>query len=218
MKFIVITFFLSYLISVFFNLELDVFIKPLLMPLLLIYVSFQANVFRNSLVITALFFSTIGDSLLIFEGNLFFIGGLGAFLVAQICYIVIFFKGIILTHKISFKIVPALLLIAYLIAILSLLIPNIEKSLLVLVFCYAITISMMLYFAIHWRIDNPQITTKYVVIGAGLFVISDSLLAISKFKNEFNNDHFLVMLTYLLAQFLIISGLTTKLKKVKKPR
>jgi len=45
-----------------------------------------------------------------------------------------------------------------------------------------------------------------MMTGAGLFVISDSVLAINKFYQPFEAAGILIMLTYGLAQFFIIKG------------
>jgi uncharacterized membrane protein YhhN len=45
-----------------------------------------------------------------------------------------------------------------------------------------------------------------IFIGAVLFMVSDSVLAINKFHNAFSAAGALIMLTYCLAQFLIVEG------------
>jgi uncharacterized membrane protein YhhN len=53
-----------------------------------------------------------------------------------------------------------------------------------------------------------------VLAGAVLFVLSDSTLAYAKFINTFPGSRELTMLTYMLAQFLLVQGLlsTTTIK------
>ena len=66
--------------------------KPLLMPLLMLAVFAEAG-FRNkfsSVFILALFFSWLGDIVLMFDG--FFIAGLVCFLIAQLGYLFYFFR------------------------------------------------------------------------------------------------------------------------------
>jgi uncharacterized membrane protein HdeD (DUF308 family) len=52
----------------------------------------------------------------------------------------------------------------------------------------------------------------YILIGAVLFVSSDSLVAFNKFYNPLVLSSFIIM-TYLIAQYLIVSGIF-KLKKI----
>jgi len=45
-----------------------------------------------------------------------------------------------------------------------------------------------------------------VVIGAMLFVISDSLIAVNKFHMKINFAGVMIMITYVTAQYLIVLG------------
>ena len=84
------------LVAIYSNNESLGFItKPLLMPLLAIYLLLQTISATSSLkawVFLALFFSWVGDILLLFEerASNFFLFGLSAFLIAQVFYIVFF--------------------------------------------------------------------------------------------------------------------------------
>jgi uncharacterized membrane protein YhhN len=48
---------------------------------------------------------------------------------------------------------------------------------------------------------------QYVFIGAIVFVLSDSILAVNKFYNPIQKSSFIIMLTYLVAQYLIVNGI-----------
>jgi uncharacterized membrane protein YhhN len=48
----------------------------------------------------------------------------------------------------------------------------------------------------------------YVIIGAAIFIVSDSLIAINKFVSPFLYSNELVLITYIFAQFLIVFGFT----------
>ena len=54
-----------------------------------------------------------------------------------------------------------------------------------------------------WQIPG----NLYVFFGAIAFVISDSILAINKFYAPFEKSSFFIMLTYLVAQYLIVVGI-----------
>jgi uncharacterized membrane protein YhhN len=53
---------------------------------------------------------------------------------------------------------------------------------------------------------NNKNAGKWMMIGALLFVISDSVLAVNKFYQAFEAAGIVIMLTYGLAQFLIVEG------------
>lgn len=62
---------------------------------------------------------------------------------------------------------------------------------------------------VHFFVQNIAITpSQYMLIcGVLLFTISDIILAYSLFKREFKYSRFLVMLSYILAQFLLVYGI-----------
>lgn len=53
--------------------------------------------------------------------------------------------------------------------------------------------------------------------GALLFIISDTTIAITKFSYGFGAAGFLIMLTYMLAQYLIARGIITHQKDLSNP-
>jgi uncharacterized membrane protein YhhN len=54
---------------------------------------------------------------------------------------------------------------------------------------------------------------NWYILGAVLFVSSDSLVAFNKFYNPLVLSSFIIMITYLIAQYLIVSGIL-KIKKI----
>jgi len=100
------------------------------------------------------------------------------------------------------------MIVLYLQSLLALLLPKLG-TLKIPVSVYAVTISVMLAFA--WRgyfSWNPS-TRFFILFGAMAFVASDSLLAINKFYSPFENASFLIMATYLAAQYGIVSGVVS---------
>jgi uncharacterized membrane protein YhhN len=186
------------------------FTKPLLMPLLMM--AFYAAVRRISLVgklvLGAAFLSWMGDVLLMFEGHneIFFIAGLICFLTAHLFYIRYFQK--LESLKSSFFRKRPLMLIfiaAYTVELLYLLWPGLGPMK-VPVIVYAIVISLMLAAAFWLYGKLPNSISLFFISGAVLFIASDSMLAINKFKNEFANAGLLIMVTYAAAQFCIVYG------------
>jgi uncharacterized membrane protein YhhN len=55
----------------------------------------------------------------------------------------------------------------------------------------------------------------YLLGGAIIFIISDSLLAINKFYSNFEQADLLIMLTYITGQFLIVKGIILFVENLK---
>ena len=71
---------------------------------------------------------------------------------------------------------------------------------------YGIVISFMLLLALHMLFISNKSAGQMMMAGAILFVISDSILAINKFYSPFQNAGILIMLSYGLAQLMIVAG------------
>ena len=74
------------------------------------------------------------------------------------------------------------------------------------VIIYAIVILTMLSGAINRKEKVNQRSYLLVLGGAILFVISDSSIAINKFSLQFESSEIVIMSTYILAQYLIVTG------------
>lgn len=193
----------------FKNESLRFVTKPLLMPLLVTYFVSAVRSFPSSLkkwIILALAFSWLGDLLLMFESanSNFFIFGLVAFLIAHVFYIVLF-DQLRVKEKIKQSLFPLLPIAIYYILLMSLLQPylgNMQKP----VSVYGLVISIMLSFAVDlWRSKDRE-ASLFIILGALLFISSDSLLAINKFYQSFELAGIAIMFTYGLAQLLITLG------------
>src|SRR5688572_6792149 len=209
--FLFIVVFLTDLIAVYLGNEtLRYVTKPLLMPLLIIYFVFAVNFFSSSLkkwIILALVFSWFGDVLLMFESanSIFFIFGLIAFLIAHIFYILLY-ENIIRLENIKknyWLFIPVLVYYVLLISILSPHLENMKWP----VRIYGVVISYMLVQALQaGRIRNNRAAAILTIAGAGLFITSDSILALNKFYKPLEYSGILIMLTYGIAQLLITLG------------
>lgn len=191
------------------NNEIQFFLKPLIIPALMGYFLFQTNGKINNLkkwILLALFFSWTGDVLLMFESNgeIFFLSGLSAFLIAHVFYI-IFFHNVRVREKIKSNLWLLLLVVVYYATLIWLLSPYLgDKKIPVRI--YGIVISFMFMLAMHMLFIKNKTAGKWMMFGALLFVISDSLLAINKFYSSFEGAGILIMLTYGLAQLFIAEG------------
>lgn len=185
-------------------------LKPLLLPILVVAVYFTESFSTKKILVMALTFSWIGDVILLFadRGEIYFILGLVAFLISHIFYIVLFNKQTIsktISNKLSFTAGIGLILL-YFILMINTLIPKLG-SLTTPVVIYAMVISSMLYFALKGSYQWNAIPYHSVLVGAFLFISSDSILAMNKFYEPIPNASFLIMITYLLAQYGIVKGI-----------
>jgi len=183
--------------------------KPFLMPLLIAFFTFQTKDLTSSLkkwIVFALVFSWAGDMLLMFEStnSNFFILGLVAFLIAHIFYI-LFYENVIRKEDLRKNYWWFLPVLIYYIALIYILSPNLGDMKLP-VRIYGIVISYMLIQALQTgRIKDPGAATL-MIGGAVLFITSDSILAINKFYESFEFAGISIMLTYGIAQLLIVLG------------
>jgi uncharacterized membrane protein YhhN len=198
------------LITAFNQEEMERVVKPFLLPILLVAVYHTENFSTKKILLTALVFSWIGDVILLFadRGEIYFILGLVAFLLSHIFYIVLFNKQTIsktISNKLSFGAGIGLIVI-YFSMMITTLGPKLG-SLTVPVVIYAIVISTMLYFALKGSFQWEAIPNHSVLIGALLFISSDSILAFNKFYEPIPAASLLIMVTYLLAQYGIVKGI-----------
>lgn len=202
-------FYLIYLVLVSLGWDVDTFLKPILIPLLIMFVLVQRQRLFMPLVIGALVFSSLGDVFLLSDAELFFMLGLGSFFIAHILYCWIFTSAIRREFTFKVNLWVLVVILTYLVVFLGYLWSSLG-DLLIPVVAYALIISTMLFLAWSWHLSARINSTLIVFVGAILFVVSDSLLAISLFKAPFFMDHFWVMFTYLSAQLLLIHGLMSR--------
>jgi uncharacterized membrane protein YhhN len=188
-------------------------IKSLIIPILMILFIVNLKLFLNRLnliMLAGLFFSWAGDMVLEFEG--LFIPGLGCFLLAHVMYLVVFFKTPgrnVIFQKRWYLLIPVILSGAGLILYLY----NDLADMRIPVIIYSIVILTMLTGAIN-RLEKVNLISYYLVLtGAILFVISDSAIAINKFSHHFESSGIVVMTTYIIAQYLIVSGFIKQSKR-----
>lgn len=206
-----VAFSLLYLLILLSGYEtLDLFLKPILIPLLAFGTYFYRSFPTKKALLAALLFSWIGDVILLFAdiAEIYFILGLVSFLTAHIIYCVLFNKQInarVHKNKIAFGL-GSLLVAFYLIGMLLVLLPSLG-DLKIPVIVYASVISIMLLFAFNGFLVWQKPGNKYIFVGAIVFVISDSILAINKFYAPIERSSFFIMMTYLVAQYLIVVGI-----------
>ena len=192
--------------------RLHLIAKPLLMPALFVhlYLSKLHSAQRHyKWVLGALAFSWLGDVLLMLDSwqPTLFLGGLSAFLMAHILYI-IYFRKYQRARQHSWYKKNAVLVAAplfYGLGLLLFMIPRLG-SLTVPVIIYCAVILTMLLMAMGMQ---PFVSAKVytpIVMGAILFVLSDTILALNKFVLPLPYASLIIMLTYGLAQVAITTG------------
>ena len=148
-------------------------------------------------VIVGLLFSLGGDIFLMLPVDLF-IAGLISFLIAHLIYIYAFRSG----RPMRFKLLAPLLLGGYGVLVYAVLFPGLD-GMEVPVAAYILVILAMAWQA--WD-QWDQLRTRWALlafIGALLFVISDSVLALNRFGEPFKAARALTLSTYYSAQWLI---------------
>lgn len=208
---------ISELAALIFNYELLHHItKPLLMVLLLLYFVVDQRHRQHRLfliIVLALVFSWLGDVMLMYQQNdaMYFMLGLGAFLIAHVFYIIGYRKARIenFSHDLS-KPRSArytfFLLIIFL-TLMTVLLPHLGEML-IPVIIYAFAITVMAITALH-RFGKTTKTSFWMVMGGALiFMFSDSSIAINKFLEPINHASIIIMTTYLTAQYLIVEGVS----------
>ncbi|MCR8644292.1 lysoplasmalogenase [Paenibacillus sp. N1-5-1-14] len=155
------------------------------------------------LMMIGLVFCLGGDAFLLNTGDQWFILGLGSFLIGHLIYIVA------LLHRWHYSLISLLSIIPigiYAWWVGSNLYESMrgtegESGMWLPVLVYLIAISSMLWVAMMSR-------NSYAALGAGLFVVSDSILAWNKFVGPVFASGFLVMLTYFIAQLLLACSIS----------
>ena len=196
---------MSFCLIDFFGIYLDKqmmvnFAKPMLMITLFWYYYSNAKKL-NKYFVLGLFFSFLGDILLLGTGEMYFVFGLLFFLIAHVFYIIIVLKIIQITKPKEFIIasVPFLLLFLVLMNVLYAGLGAIKIPVII----YAITIS---FFGIVSLILYLQAKTKIsmlLLVGVLTFITSDTILALNLFYKKQSFYPLLIMMTYVLAQYLI---------------
>ena len=198
-----------YLILLLLNESTAFPLKVFLMPALIAAVYFHPYFTSKKFLLGALIFCWIGDVVLMFQSMnpLFFIGGLIAFLIGHIIYIILFNKEKrqVLNKNSTFLRVGSLSIMVYFIVMLSILLPHLGTMRLP-VTVYALTISLMLWTAIIGYTEWESPANAWILRGAILFIMSDSILAFNKFYQPIWLASFFIMVTYLAAQYAIVVG------------
>lgn len=192
--------------------------KPLIMILLMGWIvaknpDWQRNYPVRWLLIGTVF-ALLGDVFLMIREVALFGPGLGSFLLMQVCYIGAFWQEIraakqqLSERRIALTLLP---FVAYAGVFLLYLDAPFHRTpgtngLWGPVIFYVVCLCSMAVMAAMRPKIGPMSNFQRVLLGAVLFVLSDSALAVNKFALPFFGAHVVIMATYAAAQYLIVTG------------
>ena len=185
--------------------------KPVLLLFLILYYVTSADKLAIYLLL-ALITSWLGDILLIPEGNVWFTAGGISFLLSHVFFILAY------TQNITFAgtpwavvILAAILYFGISVLIIYKVMPTTPKPMVVPMWLYLIANSTMNVFALIQYFTHRSGAALVAYIGALLFFISDCTLFLVRYYKKNPNlifkKHFVVMLTYLAGELMIVLGM-----------
>lgn len=189
--------------------------KPMLMTLLSIWFYLETKEKSNRFtryILGGFVFSIFGDTLLMFNENglgeeIFFLLGLGSFLITHLFYVAAFLEyqkeevGFVAQNKWLF-----LLFAAFLIMNTTFLWKGIPIDMKIPVVIYSLAIVAMTMSCLNLKTKTLKTAFQILFSGVLLFLISDTFIGINKFHTELPYARILIMIPYLLGQYLIGKG------------
>lgn len=165
-----------------------------------------------------LFFSWVGDVLLIGEGANFFLSGMIAFVTAHVYYSLFFIQTVPVKKETAGVFYKTLIGLSIVSGLLFIQLRNALGTYQVPILLYMLFISLMASLAVHTTTNDQykKFAIQTFVPGALLFVTSDAILATNKFYAHLPVLDLAVMLTYAGAQYFLTKGFIS-IKKVSHP-
>ncbi len=154
----------------------------------------------NVLILAGLLFSLLGDILLMLPADRF-LAGLVAFLIAHLFYI----SGFLIGQRmpVFWPILP----VFGFAAIIGWVLKDGLGKMKIPTFAYIVVISAMVWLAWSRWISGGQVDQLLAFCGAGLFMVSDAILALDRFKWKFKPSRALNLFSYYAGQWLIALSL-----------
>ena len=176
------------------------FAKPMLMITLFWY--YYSNTKQlNKYFVLGLFFSFLGDLLLLGTGEVYFIFGLLFFLIAHVFYIIMVLRLIPARKPKNFIMASVPFLLLFLI-LMNILFAGLG-SMKIPVIIYAMTISFFGIVSLLLYLETKTKISLILLVGVLLFISSDTILALNLFYKTQSFYPLLIMMSYVLAQYLI---------------
>ncbi len=200
--------------------------KAILMPMLLFglwgFTALTKNqeVLEQNMVLLSLgiIFGGMGDIYLLKREHLpNFVRGIAAFLLGHIFYLIVIFSKFTFL-PLSAIFITITIAVYILLIIAAWLMNNRQKGPMgvalviyatVLASFNAVAFFILAGYSLQHEFSNVPSSVLYLFIGSTLFLVSDAILSRTIFVKTFPLHRFIVMLTYLAAQFFIIFGIST---------
>ena len=181
-------------------------LKPITTILIVLFALFhgyrsEKEIFK--VTIFGLLFCLLGDILLMKES--LFVYGLGSFLIAHILFIISFVK--VDGFKNYFK--PFIVILILGGGFYIFLYPFL-KELAIPVLIYVLCIMLMAWQGVGLYIWKKKKPFLFIVFGAILFMISDSVIALNKFVYSFELSNLVILSTYWVAIFFLAKSATMR--------
>ena len=146
-------------------------------------------------IVVGLGCSALGDAFLLLPGD-YFVAGLGSFLAAHLCYLWAFTSD----SRLAGRIMPFMVWGLWGIGLVFWMWPGVTTPLRIPVMLYAAALSAMAAQAVNRAASRCDAAAIVAAVGAGLFVVSDSVLAFQRFCHPLEWGRILVLGTYFAAQ------------------
>lgn len=159
--------------------------------------------------LVAFSFSLAGDIFLMLPDGRWFIFGLGAFLLAHICFI-IGLNPTLPPAAAYFLLLPTVLAVGF---VLWRVVASVQaadhSSLIPPIIAYGVAMTLMLFsaWATLFRPEWNETRRLWVIVGATLFFLSDAMLAWNRFVKPFNAAKLGVIVTYHMAQIAFAASI-----------
>jgi uncharacterized membrane protein YhhN len=179
-------------------------LKPLPVALLALAVWQAAppGAFYGPVLVAGLLFGMVGDICLVFPAG--FVMGLASFLVGHLFYVVAFSSGGSWGAQTLLLLVPIVLVAALMLRFLWPHLGRMRGAVMV----YVLVIAVMVWRAAVRAVApaTPPASGALALAGAGLFMVSDAVLATDRFARPFSAANAVVMVTYYAGQALIAAS------------
>jgi uncharacterized membrane protein YhhN len=188
--------------------------RPLMMIILSSWFFFNSRRVGDRftlLIQVGIFFSLVADVAMMFQhlDQFNLLVGMGVFLIVQLCYMMAFVHNVNEVSGGESPVVPlvlALVLTGYCFLFAGRLAPYVDETLAVPLLVYAIAMTAM-GVAAGFRFGRTFVRSYLMVmVGALFFITSHSFLATNRFMRPLEHAEWSVILTYSLAQYLIVAG------------
>lgn len=200
---------LLYLMVMLLVPSAEVWIKPMLMPALLLFYFLEAEL-MDKFLLRALIACWAGDVLLMLENQspIFFLSGLVVFLIGHVMYI-LSMRRMVRTdvqHVRPEQTLLIMTLVAGVASVIWILVKEKAGDLLYPISVYVVVVVSMFYHALRRRSRTTKESFQCMIFGALAFFISDALLALNRYYVKLPFASPAIMVTYLMAQYLLVVG------------